>query len=571
MTQRAPAILRWFGVAALSAAIAAPAAAEPPTLVVILVVDQFRADYIDRYGDRWTKGLRRLIDDGAWFREAAYPYQGTVTCAGHATVATGAFPATHGMIGNSWWDRSSGQSVRCTIDPDAPLVSYGGSIEGGESSNRLLVPTDPDAPLVSYGEPNKGGESPHRLLVPTLSDELRAQLDGATRVVTMSLKERSAIMLAGHRGDAVTWMGARGAWVTSSAFTSEPVPFLQAFIDEHPLADALGDRWTRLLPVEQYRYDDAADGERPPGDWDGTFPHELVGEVPGEADRRFITRWRSSPFSDDYLGWMAVAAIGELELGQRGTTDYLGIGFSALDLVGHRFGPRSHEIQDVLARLDATIGTLLDELDRRVGSGRYVVGLSADHGVSPIPEQMAELGFDAGRTRGRQMLERLESALTPYLGPGNHVAGRGAGGVYFAPGVYARLLDDPRALAAALDAVETSPGILRAFRGDTLPSRRESGDVIERAAALSYYPGRSGDLIVAQKPYWTGAGRNAASHGTANLYDRRVPVVLFGAGIRPGEYRQAATPADIAPTLAQLTGITLAQPDGRVLGEALQN
>lgn len=521
---------------------AGPASAQAPKLIVILVVDQFRADYVTTYGHHWTKGLRRLLDEGAWFSEAAFPYLNTVTCTGHATVATGTFPSTHGMISNSWFDREVGRAVRCTRDPDVPVVSYGGQVDGGES--------------------------PYQLLVPTLSDELRLQLDGDSRVASFSLKERSAIMLAGHRADVAVWHGGGDTWLGSSAHTRQSVPFLADVIRERPIDRDYGVRWTRMLPIDQYLYDDEASGERPPADWEGTFPHVLEGEAE-RPDRQFFERWRTSPWSDAYLNAMALAAIDALELGQRGTTDYLGIGYSALDLVGHRFGPRSHEVQDLLVRLDATVGALLYALDARVGPDNYVIGLSADHGVSPIPEQAAARGVDAGRLENQWMRARLESALTPFHGSGEGVAGITANGVYFAPGVYERLLEDSQALAAVIEALRNSPGIGRVFRGETLPSRRESTDDLERAAALSHRPERSGDLIIMTKPYWIGG--NAATHGTANLYDRRVPVLLFGAGIRSGRYHQAATPADIAPTLAYLVGVTLAEPDGRVLSEVLQN
>ena len=516
---------------------AARAAADPPRLVVILVIDQLRADYLVTYGPQWSRGLRRLIDGGALFTEAVYPYLSTVTCAGHATVATGSFPATHGMISNGWWDRASGRYVRCTVDPETAVVSYGAATEGGES--------------------------PHRLLAPTLADEMRLQLDGS-RVATFSLKERSAIMLAGQRADALLWLGRNGSWLTSGAYTERPVPFLTEVMAAHPMATALGDVWVPALAPERYLYEDDADGERPPAEWGRAFPHPLIG-VDG-ADGQFVERWKTSPWSDAYLARLAGAAVEGLELGQRDATDYLAIGFSALDLVGHRFGPRSHEVQDLLVQLDETIGGLLDELDRRVGAGRYVVALSADHGVSPVPEQMLAAGFDAGRVRTRPMRERVEQALAPHLGAGPHVARVTASGVYFAPGVYARLGANAAALQAAVDALRASPVVARVFRRETLAALRTSTDPDARAVALSFHPERSGDLMFTHKPYWIGG--NAASHGTAHLYDRRVPVLLYGAGVRPGRYAEA-TPADIAPTLARLVGVTLARPDGRVLADAL--
>ena len=514
------------------------AASDSPRLVVILVIDQFRADYIDTYGQQWTHGLRRLVDGGARFTDAAYPYFSTVTCAGHATIATGSYPATHGMIANSWWDRETGRSVRCTFDPQTPAISYG------------------------VTDVTRDGESGHRLLVPTLADEMRTQLDGGVRVATFSLKERSAIALAGQRADALLWLGGDGSWLTSRAFSSRPVTFVADVISTHPMTSAFGDAWVRTTDAAGYLYKDDAEGERPPAEWGRTFPHPLAG-----ADRQFIERWKTSPWSDAYLARLGIWAVEYLDLGQRNTTDYLAIGFSALDLVGHRFGPRSHEVQDLLIQLDRTIGELLDELDRRVGTDRYVVALSADHGVSPVPEQMQAAGFDAGRVRMRTIRERVESTLVARFGPGTYVAGVRAGGVYFAPGVYERLEADPSALEAAIRMLEDTPGIAQVFRHKALAAGEAAADPEIRAVALSFHPDRSGDLMFTQKPYWISG--SAASHGTSNLYDRRVPLILYGAGMCAGRYAGPATPADIAPTLGRLIGVTLARPDGRVLTEAL--
>ncbi len=518
------------------------AAPARPKLLVMLVVDQMRGDYIDRYGGQWTGGLRRLADEGAWFREAGYPYLNTVTCAGHATIGTGSLPRTHGLALNEWWDRTAGREVTCTADPNAPLVSY--------------------------GTPAKGGDSSWRLEVPTLADALRAQLDPAPRVVTVSLKARAAIMLAGHGGTAVTWMDGND-WVTSTAFADAPVPFVQRFVTANPVAAELGEVWTRALDASAYLFADDGLGERPLRGWGPTFPHPLAGDGTGtDADR--WERWRRSPYSDAYLGRLAEAAIDALKLGQGPGLDYLGVSFSALDLVGHRFGPRSQEVQDMLVGLDRTVGHLLDHLDRTVGRGRYVVAFSADHGVAPIPEQMAALGLSAGRVDLRHMASRVEEVLQPWLGPGRHLAATNYTDLYFAPGVYDRLRARPDAMRAVLAAIRAEPGIWKVYRSEELQSADASAasDLLMRAAAESYVPDRSGDLLVVPRPYWI-LSSDATTHGSANWYDQHVPLVLMGAGVRPGQYLTRASPADVAPTLAFLAGVTLARPDGRVLSEAL--
>ena len=535
---------RWRATSLLLAGMAITpvhVSAEPPRLVVVLVIDQMRSDYIDRYQHQWNAGLKRLLVEGAWFRRAAYPYMGTVTCPGHATISTGTLPAQHGMILNSWWDRAQAALVRCTDDAEHANVSYGQPVDGRTSAGRLAAAT--------------------------LADEIRAQLPGPNRVVALSLKARSAVMLAGQAADVALWFDDRGSWVTSKAYTDQPVPFVQAFIDANPVAAEADLTWTRALPVTEYLFEDDVPSERPIAGWSSAFPHPLDDD--GAPSPAFFRRWQKTPLSDVYMGRLAETAIDELALGQGPGTDYLAIGFSALDKAGHNFGPQSHEVQDLLVGLDATIGSLLRKLDRTVGPDRYVVALSADHGVSPIPEAAAASGLNAGRVRTGDIGRRVDDALSHVLGPAAYVARVNYTELYFTPGVYDRILANPRALRAVTDTVLASPGVWRVFRSDRLDSRYTGDDPVARAVRLSRFPGRSGDMTFVPKPYWI-TSNYATTHGTLHGYDQRVPVILLGADIQPGHYLQDVTPADIAPTLAFLTGVTLAHPDGRVLVEALR-
>jgi predicted AlkP superfamily pyrophosphatase or phosphodiesterase len=261
------------------------------------------------------------------------------------------------MILNAWYDRATGASSTCNTDITATELSYGN-----------LPPLE--------------GDSAAKLLVPTFGEQLHAQRGG--RVVAISMKPRSSITLAGRGADIVTWFDDRGAWTTSSVYGKHPA--VQKFVDANPIGNLFNAAWDRLRPVETYDGTDDGAGEKTVGGWATTFPHPLA-PATGKPDRTFFVRWTSSPFSDEYMGRMAAAVVDELKLGQEARTDLLGISFSALDLVGHAYGPRSHEVQDVIARLDLVIGTLLDKLDATVGKDRYVLGLSADHGVAPVPEQ----------------------------------------------------------------------------------------------------------------------------------------------------------------------------------------
>ena len=509
----------------------------PPKLVVIVVVDQLRADYLDWYGGNFTAGLQRLMRDGAIFTKAAYPYLNTVTCAGHATIGTGTFPYRHGMILNNWFDRKTGKAPYCTDDPEMSEISYNGlSSVQGDSAKRLLVP--------AIGEQimTRGGRS-----------------------VAVSLKPRSAVTLVGHKATSVLWFDDRGGWTTSTAFTDGPVPFVRDFIDANAITADYDKVWDRSLPPAAYQGEDEVPSEGITSGWTRSFPHPL-GRPGGKPDAQFYGRWQRSPFADEYVARLAMASIDALQLGRRDATDFIGISFSGVDGVGHVFGPRSHEIQDMLIRLDRTVGQLLDHLDKTVGVGNYVIGFSADHGVAEIPDQVG-----AGRVASKTVIETLQNVLVPALGPGTHVANSSYTNIYLSDAARVRLKNDAKLRGRALDALRSIEGIKYAWWGEELgtESARKSSDPVRRAAALSHHPERSGDLIIAPAEKWI-LSTSTTTHGTHYQYDQRVPVLLFGASVRPGRYVGDATPADITPTLAAIAHVPIAPTDGRVLKEALK-
>ena len=526
-------------------------AAARPKLVVMLVVDQMRADYVDKFQGQWTGGLKRLVEQGAWFREAAYPYAATETCVGHSTVSTGAFPATHGMISNAWWDRERQKNVTCTFDPKVKNTGYGG---------------------VSV----KGGDSAWRMLMPAFAEELKYQTGGGTRVVTLSLKARASITLAGHQADAVTWFdSATGAWTTSSAYPM--AAFVEDYAEAHPVAKDYGKTWVPLLPKTAYLYGEMAVGAVPPAGYGAAFPHPLRGKPDSSGpDAAFYSQWEASPYAETYLAEMAEDAVDKLGLGKRTGTDYLGVSFSSVDYVAHAFGPRSWEVQDELARLDRDLAGFFAHLDKVVGRGNYVVALTADHGGAPIPEDLEKTGVDAGWLNVAEVKERAEKALEALNYTKPAVAEVGGSDVYFTPGTYDKLRTDPAAMKALIEAIESVPGVAGVYRTEELDDRPATESPIRRAEAASFSKDRSGDLLIVPKPFWPwdfstpGRPRQyGTTHGSPYYYDQRVPVFFMGFGIRPGEYFNPITPADIAPTFASLCGITLAPQDGHVLGEAL--
>ena len=515
------------GTAPSAAPAAVPVAARKP-LVVVLIVDQMRSGYLETLGPRFTGGFRRILDEGAWFKNAAYPYLNTITCAGHATIGTGALPYRHGMVLNAWWDRQAARSKPCTSDASARSIGYMGTPAGGDSADSLLVPT--------------------------LAEQLKSGSGG--RTVGMSLKPRSAITLAGRNADAVLWFDERAGWSTSSAFAAAPIPWIQDFIAANPVTADLGKTWDRLLPIDAYQGLDDVAAERTPSGWTRVFPHVL-----GDPAAQFLVQWQRSPFADAYLGRLAALAIDTLKLGRGDGTDFISVSFSSLDLVGHQYGPASHETQDLLFRLDQTIGTLLDHLDSRLGRDGYVLALSADHGVASLPEQTG-----GARQPSAEIVATIDGALGPLFGPGKYVAHTAYTDIYLAPGILDRVRQSAEAKAAVISSLEAMKGIARAFLADDVkdPADRSSADPVKRAAALSYHPLRSGDILVVPEQNWL-LSTAATTHGTLYPYDQRVPVIFFGAGVAKGVHEGPASPADIAPTLAALAGARFKATDGSAL------
>jgi len=568
--------------------------ARPPSLVVLLVVDQFRADYFEMYGKNWTGGLHELATRGAWFTRAAYPYASTKTCAGHATIGTGTLPMTHGMIDNEWFDPIAHQFTTCTEDVTSRSLVYGG----------------------------KAGTEFHSakwLRVPTLGDELVRQSGGRSRVAAMSLKARSTITLAGHGGPTTTAVWSEdtgGVWATSTAMAKGLSPDVDAYIRAHPVDVGQFMTWNRVAPEPAYQGPDQAPGEPATG---GVFPHLF--DEPIRTSRTtgaLVDSWEQTPFTDGFLGGLAAHLLEKQRLGQQTGTDLLAVSFSATDVVGHRYGPKSQEIQDTLIRLDRVIGDLLRALDMRVGRDRYVLGFSSDHGVAILPEQTfpaapgrgrgagtaggaapaaaastaatvadapqddaaaatAAAGGAAGRGGGGGVTGRLNTAmmataiealLDKQYGRGNYVEAFFSGYVYFRPGVLERIRKDP----ALMKAIEASAlgirGVAKVYWSADLMATTPTEDPILIAMRKSYVPGRSGDFTFVPERNWVaGTGSN---HGTPYDYDTRVPVIFYGGGIAPGQYTTMSSPADIVPTIASMVRIKMPKTDGQILTEAIK-
>jgi predicted AlkP superfamily pyrophosphatase or phosphodiesterase len=538
--------------------------------VLLIVVDQFRYDYLERFGDLFgPNGFRRLLRDGASWTQANYDHFPTYTAPGHGTMMTGAYPAESGIIANDWFDRASGKRVSSVSDETVKLLG---------------------------GDGTETGSSPRRLLSSTLGDELRLVTNDRSKVIGISVKDRSAILPGGRHANAAYWFSIiTGRMVSSTYYFNELPTWVQSFNNAKPADKYFGAKWERLISENEYVK--RAGPDSPPwekvanaGGDTNAFPHIITGGDKTPA-RGFYWALDYTPFSNDLLLSFAQQAIIEERLGQDDDTDVLAVSFSASDYVGHRYGPYSQEVMDVTLRVDRQIAQLLDFVQSRVGLGNTLIALTSDHGVSPIPEQAAALGLGGGRLKTADVLNELRTAISAHYNPQGkspdlsadyilrfYDAGRSRewflnGNIYFNYDALKRdgiKLDEVSQVVAA--AAQKIPGVARCFtRAQLLRGATSITDPIERRVLHGFHPARSGDVVIIAEPYKYLGDTITATHGSPYSYDTHVPLIIMGAGITPGRYLEPASPADIAPTLSALLRITApTSATGRVLLEAIR-
>ena len=536
-----------------------------PRLVLLIVVDQFRYDYLERFDDLFvSNGLKRLTREGASWVNANYDHMPTYTAPGHATLMTGAWPAETGIVGNDWPDRDGGRFVSSVTDTTAVL--FGGS-EGETAS------------------------SPRRLMASTLGDELRLQTNDRSKVIGVSVKDRSAILPAGRHANAAYWFNQRtGRMVSSNYYFNQLPAWVQSYNDSRPADKFFGARWERLLPESEYLRRAGLDSPA----WENigevrgdtnAFPHVVTGGATA-PDSSFYLALDYTPFSNDLLLSFAQQTITNEKLGEDEDTDFLSVSFSANDYVGHRYGPYSHEAMDITLRVDRSIAALLDFVNARVGLQNTVVAFTADHGVAPIPEHANALGLPGGRIKGDEVLRAMRLGISarynrkneqpdPTLDYVQKFGERDAfynGNLYFNPVALKRDgINNEEIERTACEAALTVPGIIRCFTRTQLQSGAISpADAVARRVLHGFYPRRSGDVVVVYEAFKYLGDFIPATHGSPYSYDTHVPLIIMGGGITPGRYAQEATPADIAPTLSSLLGVQApSNAVGRVLVEAM--
>jgi len=528
--------------------------AERPRLILQITIDGMRTDLLTSNMAHLDGGLRWLMDTGTFYANARYGHANTETIVGHATLATGAHPAVHGMTGNVWLDTVTGELAYNVEDPSSPILPTRRAQKDGEQLDpaQQLSRTD--------------GRSPRALLAPTIADSIALASDGRAKVFGISGKDRSAIAMAGYAGKAFWFSTDSGDFVTSSYYYDHYPRWVSQWNGERKAEAYAGTSWTLSDKPATYRRADLDDRHQETDlrGFGRTFPHQF-----GAVDSGLLpTQLIASPMGDVLLTDFVRLLIEKEALGQDAETDYLSVSFSGVDAVNHFFGPASLETEDAVRQLDGTLGDLLNYVDRNVGLANTLVVLSADHGAAEMPETVSTHGIAAERLYPEVVIERANTLIEAEFGISS--ANRG----FFRPYLY---LDEDRLVSEGADfdqVVAFVAGRLTRSHGIHLAIGRAelttapSSPLIEQIRNNDH-PERSGHIYVVQSPYWFNSGKGpvVAMHGSVWNYDTHVPILFSrGSGASRVIHRQVQ-PVDVAPTLAAILGLS---PPAAAVGQVLE-
>jgi predicted AlkP superfamily pyrophosphatase or phosphodiesterase len=516
------------------------AAAEGPKLVVVVSVDQFCQDYLIRFGDNLSDegAFRRVGREGATYTQCHHRHALTTTAPGHSVQLTGAYPHVNGIVGNNWFDRSTGKEVYCVGDDSVQII----------------------------GLPSGKPMSPKNLLVETVGDVLRLATNKRSKVFGVAIKDRAAILMTGKNASAAFWLD-DNLWVTSSYYRSDLPGYLRLINEQQTIERFRGQTWNLLLPQEKYHNSgpDKNDWENPPKGFTSAFPHKLAGK--GQmTPLEFGDHVLFSPFGNDHTLEAAREIVVHEELGKDEFPDVLCINFSTNDYVGHAFGPHSLEVEDLTYRTDLQLGEFLRFLDSQVGAGNWTFALTADHGVAPIAEYAVQFKLPARRNPLGKLADvktKLEAMLRERLGvPTNDpplVRKVEDFQIYLQHDhpVFTRNKEDKsdlfeRAQGMIRDWLLDQPQVAAARTRAELAIGGEGklNEMLHRA----WHPRRSGDVLYCYDPYCV-PGSKGTTHGSPWHYDTHVPLLLLGSGVTPGQHHRPVSPASLASTLAELLHI----------------
>ncbi|HEY9117004.1 MAG TPA: alkaline phosphatase PafA [Roseivirga sp.] len=518
---------------------------ERPKLVVGIVVDQMKQEYIWRFeNDFGDGGFRRLMNDGFMAKNAHYNYASTSTGPGHASIYTGTTPSIHGIVNNSWYSRILKRSVYCA--EDTSVIAVGGS-EGN------------------------GKISPVNLYSSTITDELKMFTQQQGKVVAMSIKDRGSALPGGHLSDGSYWFDTRtGNFMTSSYYMETLPQWMQAFNDKKLADQYLNHTWELSKPEKEYTesgednspYENGFRGKDIP-----TFPYNLS-ELRSQNGN--FSMLPSTPWGNTILADLAIDAINAEKLGADEITDFLAVSFSSTDYIGHNFGPHSKEVHDTYIRLDKDIERLLNELDAKVGKGNYVVFLSADHAVAENSIHMKDLGFKSDNINSRAVSQFLTNALNEKFGEAEWLESGGTDIFLNHDVVKSKNLNlYELQLFVAQEAMKFQ-GIYLAIPGIDL-TRNSYTQHIQSLIQNGYHPKESGDVKLVLEPAWQSGGSKGTGHGNPWRYDTHIPIIFYGWGVKAGSSVREMHITDIAPTVSMLLNIRLPSGStGQPIAEAIK-
>lgn len=513
-----------------------------PKLVVGLVVDQMRWDFLYRFQDRYTTGgFKRLLREGYSCENTMIPYTPTYTAPGHASIYTGSVPAMNGIIGNSWYDKEKKRVVYCTEDNTVQTI--------GSNSDA-------------------GKMSPRNLWATTITDELRLATNFQNKTIAFALKDRGSILPGGHSSNGSYWFdNATGGWVSSSFYMQQLPRWIEDF-NARKLPDAyLAQNWNTLFPIATYKQSTADSNryESKLGTEDFTFPH-----LTANAANRYET-FRTTPFGCSYTLEAAKVAIRAEQLGKRGVTDFLAVSLSSPDYIGHTFGPNSVEIEDTYLRLDRELAGFLRHLDSAVGKGQYLLFLTADHGAAHNPRFLEDQHIEGGTYENNRVKALLEDSLAKNFGVKGLVAQTINYQLYLNDSlILSRGLDKQAIKTYILRFMKRQPGISHVIDLEDI-GRAPIPDYLKQVLSNGYNQKLSGDIHVVFKPQWFETWRTGTTHGLWNPYDAHIPLIFFGWNVKPGKLFREVYMTDIAPTLAALLRVQMPNASmGKVIEEVVK-